>query len=105
MNDTNARELRISINRLSRLMEMRLQQQEDGLRRWRDENLELSKRCKRAATVFSKVHNVLLEEILEVTENSEEDLNTFTMHEFLDKYGPKLPHLQNMIQILTQLGS
>lgn len=104
MNDAAAHELRISIDKLSRLMEKQLQQREDSLRQWRKENSGLSKRCKRAVAVLSKVHSDLLEEVLEATENPEECLNTFTMHEFIDKYGPKLIHFQNMIQILAQLG-
>ncbi len=103
MNDTIARELRISIDKLSRLMEKQLRQREDGLRRWRDENPELSKRCRRAATVLDKIHSGLLEKILGVIESPKENLNTLTMHEFL-YHESKLSRFQNMIRIFGQLG-
>jgi hypothetical protein len=109
MNDAIARELRISIDKLSRLIEKQLRQREDGLRRWRDKNPELSKRCRRAATVLDEIHSRLLEKTLEVAERPKGDydylehLNTPTMHEFL-YHESKLSRFQNMIQIFGQLG-
>lgn len=105
MNDAIARELRTSIDKLNRLMEKQLRQREDGLRRWKQANPGLAKKCGSAAKVLAEAYRQMLEEIIEATESPEEYLNSFTMHEFIDKYGPRLIHLTNMVQTFEQLGS
>ncbi len=105
MNDTTANELRDSIDKLRRLMEKQLQQREAVLTQWKKANPQLTKKCSVTAKVLVGVHQQMLDEIIHATENPDEYLNTFTMGEFVDKYGPRLAHLTSMVQLFTQLGN
>jgi len=101
---SEATELRLSIDKLSRLMGKQMRQREQALCHWRDANPQLVGRCGNAARVLDTAFNAMLEEVLELTESPEESLNQFTMHEFIERFGPRLVHFQNLIQLLMQLG-
>lgn len=100
---SEATELRLSIDKLSRLMEKQVRQREQALRRWRDANPEMARRCQQGAIKFSGALNDLLGDLLSAVED-EDGLNCFMLGEFIDKFGPRLTHLNNLIQTLTQLG-
>lgn len=104
MTDASANELRLSIDKLACLLEKQATQRTDVLQQWQKANPQRAARCKKAAVVLSDAYNELIDEILEAAEDRDACLNPFTMHEFLDKYGPKIAHFGNMIQILSQLG-
>lgn len=105
MNDELARQLLVAIGKQNKLLDQQLQQRGEMLARWKKANAELAKKCGSAAKVLAEVYRQMLEEITEATENPEECLNSFTMHEFIDKYGPRLIHLTNMVHTFEQLGS
>lgn len=102
--ETVIRNLTEAVNKLSRLMEKQLHQRNEAVRRWRDANPKLARRCQHGALKFSEALNEVLDEVLSPMEADDESLNAFTFGEFIDKFGPRLTHLNNMVQMLSQLG-
>ena len=60
-----------------------------------------------AAEALSKVQAEFLESLTdEVNANAEELLDgEFVLNEFIDRFGPRLAHLNGVIQVLAQLSS
>ncbi|MEY4565280.1 MAG: hypothetical protein RLY14_250 [Planctomycetota bacterium] len=77
------------------------------LQQWKDANPRLSRACRRAAESLSRVQAQFLENITEDVEANEEDLvdGEFVLAEFVDRYGPRLAHLNGVLQVLAQLGT
>ena len=77
------------------------------LGQWRDANPVLARRCRSAAEALSQVQTEFLENLtIEVKENYENMLEgDFTLNEFVDRYGPRLAHLNGVLQVLSQLSS
>ena len=74
---------------------------------WRDANPELAQRCRAAADALARVQTQYLENLTEeVSENSDYLMDgEFMLTEFVDRFGPRLAHLNGVLQILTQLSS
>ena len=76
------------------------------LNQWKQTHPDLAGKCRMAAESLSKVQINYLESITEeVSENSEvlQD-GEFMLAEFVDRFGPRLAHLNGMLQVLTQLS-
>ena len=58
-------------------------------------------------THWSKVQTQFLDTLTaEVNENAEELLDgEFLLNEFVDRFGPRLAHLNGVIQVLAQVGA
>ena len=82
-------------------------QRASELGQWRDANPELARRCRAAANALSQVQTQFLENLTEeVSENSEHLMDgEFMLTEFVDRFGPRLAHLNGVLQILSQLSS
>jgi hypothetical protein len=77
------------------------------LGQWKQANPRLAKGCRMAAEALSKVQAEFLEALTdEVNANAEELLDgEFVLNEFIDRFGPRLAHLNGVIQVLAQLSS
>lgn len=77
------------------------------LNRWKLSNPELAQGCREAAETLSEVQAEFLERLTEEVQDSREELTygDFLLTEFVDRYGPRLAHLNGVIQVLAQLGS
>jgi hypothetical protein len=77
------------------------------LGQWRDANPALARRCRAAAEALSQVQTEFLENLtIDVKENYENMLDgDFALNEFVDRYGPRLAHLNGVLQVLSQLSS
>ena len=77
------------------------------LGQWKQADPRLAKGCRMAAEVLSKVQAEFLELLTdEVNSNAEELLDgEFVLNEFIDRFGPRLAHLNGVIQVLAQLSS
>jgi hypothetical protein len=55
---------------------------------------------------LSRVQAQFLESITDEVEANEEDLldGEFVLSEFVDRFGPRLAHLNGVLQVLAQLG-
>ncbi len=77
------------------------------LQQWKDANPRLSKACRKAAESLSRVQTQFLESLTdEIGENEDALLDgEFMLGEFVDRFGPRLAHLNGVLQVLAQLGS
>ena len=82
-------------------------QRAQELNQWKEANPVLAKRCRAAAESLSKVQTEFLQNItFEVNDNAEDMVDSdFMMNEFVDRFGPRLAHLNGVLQLLSQLSS
>ena len=82
-------------------------QRSGELQQWKNANPDLSRSCRRAAETLSRVQTQFLEGMTEEIADSEEDLveGEFVLNEFVDRFGPRLAHLNGVLQVLAQLGT
>ncbi|QEG42172.1 hypothetical protein [Roseimaritima ulvae] len=82
-------------------------QRSNELQQWKEANPELTRACRSAAETLSRVQTQFLEKMTEeITENEESLIDgEFVMNEFVDRFGPRLAHLNGVLQVLAQLGS
>ncbi|MGE0609020.1 MAG: hypothetical protein AB7O62_18140 [Pirellulales bacterium] len=81
-------------------------QRASELAQWKQANPALSRNCRKAAETLGQVHSDFLSSLTqEVAENSEGLLEgDFFLNEFVDRFGPRLAHLNGVLQVLSQLG-
>ena len=72
-----------------------------------DADPRLVRSCRRAAHTLNEVQTQLVETLAEeVNENGDDLLHgDFLLNELVDRYGPRLAHLNGVLQMLAQLGS
>lgn len=77
------------------------------LTQWKQANPRLAKNCRMAADVLGKVQTEFLDSMTnEINENSDDLMDgEFVLNEFVDRFGPRLAHLNGVLQVLAQLGS
>jgi hypothetical protein len=82
-------------------------QRQSELGQWKEANPHLAERCRTAAESLARVQANVLETLAdEVNENSDSLMEgEFMLAEFVDRFGPRLAHLNGVLQILTQLSS
>lgn len=82
-------------------------QKQAELKKWKDAHPELAESCRRAAEALSNVQIEFLDRITEEIEESAEDMayGDFMLSEFIDRFGPRLAHLNGVLQVLAQLAS
>jgi hypothetical protein len=82
-------------------------QRSQELHQWRSANPRLSEACRLAAEALSRVHVEYLERITDEINETADDLidGEFMFNEFVDRFGPRLAHLNGVIQVLAQLSS
>jgi hypothetical protein len=108
------REMLIVQQRQTQLLEDLVQQVNAGQRQrvgelnaWKQANPGLAKQCRTAAEALSKVQTEYLKSISDEVVFSEENLmdGEFALNEFVDRYGPRLAHLNGVLQVLSQLAA
>lgn len=82
-------------------------QRNHELQQWKDANPELADSCRRAAEVLSKVQSEFLVQLTQEIEDQQEDLmdGEYVLNEFVDRFGPRLAHLNGVLQVLAQLSA
>ena len=77
------------------------------LNQWKQANPRLAQSCREAAEGLSQVQVRFLAKMTEEVNDTVEDLmeGDFMLNEFVDRYGPRLAHLNGVIQVLAQLSS
>ncbi len=82
-------------------------QRQHELGQWRKANPALSRGCRKAAETLSHVQTEFLEKLIDEVNESAESLvdGEFVMNEFVDRFGPRLAHLNGVLQVLSQLSS
>lgn len=77
------------------------------LQQWRQANPELARDCRLAADTLSKVQTEFLATMTEEIKYNADSLldGEFMLNEFVDRFGPRLAHLNGALQVLSQLSS
>lgn len=91
------------VNQMSSAQKQRNQE----LTQWKQANPELARSCRLAAEALSQVQVEFLSNMThEIRDNAEVLMDgEFMLNEFVDRFGPRLAHLNGVLQILAQLGS
>ena len=82
-------------------------QRASELHQWRNAHPELAAACREAAEALSRVQIEYLNRLTDEINYSSDDLieGEFMLNEFVDRNGPRLAHLNGVIQVLAQLSS
>jgi hypothetical protein len=82
-------------------------QRQHELGQWKQANPELADSCRVAAETLSRVQTQFLDNLTRDIADNEESLvdGEFILNEFVDRYGPRLAHLNGVLQVLSQLST
>jgi argininosuccinate lyase len=82
-------------------------QRASELHQWRNAHPHLATACREAAEALSRVQIEYLDRMTDDINDQSEDMvdGEFVLNEFIDRYGPRLAHLNGVIQVLAQLSS
>ena len=83
------------------------EQRANELQQWKDANPGLARSCRAAAETLSRVQTQFLDKMTDEIVDSEDSLeeSEFMLNEFVDRFGPRLAHLNGVLQVLAQLGN
>ncbi len=82
-------------------------QRNNELGQWKQANPQLARDCRAAAEALGKIQT---EYLVSLTQEINENFETlrdgeFMLNEFVDRFGPRLAHLNGLLQVLSQLSS
>ena len=82
-------------------------QRANELGQWKQANPHLARNCRMAAEALGKVQTEFLESLTaEINANYENLLDgEFMLNEFVDRFGPRMAHLNGLLQVLSQLSA
>jgi len=82
-------------------------QRASELGQWKQANPHLARDCRMAAEALSKVQTEYLASITQEINENYESLRDgeFMLNEFVDRFGPRLAHLNGLLQVRSQLSS
>ena len=82
-------------------------QKASELGQWKLANPRLARNCRRAAESLSKVQAEFLNNLTrEIGENFDNLIEgEFMLTEFIDRFGPRMAHLNGILQVLSQLSA
>ena len=88
-------------------MQSSQRQRANELTQWKEANPLLARRCRAAAEALSQVQTEFLQTLTVDVNDGYEDMmdSEFVMNEFVDRYGPRLAHLNGVLQLLSQLSA
>jgi len=77
------------------------------LGQWKQANPHLARRCRSAAEALGKIQTEFLESLTEEINDNYEVLvdGEFMLNEFVDRFGPRMAHLNGLLQVLSQLSA
>lgn len=77
------------------------------LAQWKQANPDLAHYCRQAAESLSRVQVEFLHTMTrEITDNADSLMDgEFMLNEFVDRFGPRMAHLNGLLQVLAQLSS
>jgi hypothetical protein len=82
-------------------------QRASELHQWRNAHPKLAVACRESAEALSRVQIEYLNRLTDDINDQSDDMvdGEFVLNEFIDRYGPRLAHLNGVIQVLAQLSS
>lgn len=95
------------LEELVKQMSLGQRQRNQELQQWRSAHPQLAVACREAAETLGKVQSDFLGQITEEVRENGEYLSDgeFMLQEFVDRFGPRLAHLNGVLQVLAQLGA
>ncbi|MCA9216410.1 MAG: hypothetical protein KDB27_25250 [Planctomycetales bacterium] len=95
------------LEQLIQTMNAAQRQRANELGQWKQANPRLAKRCRDAAETLGQIQTRFLETVTEeINDNADVLLDgEFMLNEFVDRFGPRLAHLNGVLQVLSQLSS
>ena len=95
------------LEELAGVMAATQKQRANELNQWRNAHPALASACRDAAEALTRVQIEYLERMTEEINDTSDDMveGEFLLNEFVDRYGPRLAHLNGVIQVLGQLSS
>jgi hypothetical protein len=77
------------------------------LGQWKQANPHLARNCRLATDALGKVQTEFLETITQEINTNYESLldGEFMLNEFVDRFGPRMAHLNGLLQVLSQLSA
>lgn len=77
------------------------------LERWQNSHDNVLDQCKESLTNLEQVHAALMAELAEYVSENQENLleGEFTLTDFVDRFGPRLAHLNTMLAVLRPLAA
>lgn len=82
-------------------------QRANELGQWKQANPQLARDCRSAAEALGKIQTEYLVSLTQEISENYESLRDgeFMLNEFVDRFGPRLAHLNGLLQVLSQLSS
>ena len=82
-------------------------QRASELGQWKQANPHLARDCRIAAEALSKVQTEYLANLTQEINENFETLRDgeFMLNEFVDRFGPRVAHLNGLLQVLSQLSA
>jgi hypothetical protein len=81
-------------------------QRQNELTQWRNAHPKLVRSCKEALETLSNVQTEFLQNLADEVADSKDSLSEsdYVFTEFLDRFGPRMAHLNGILQVLNHLG-
>jgi hypothetical protein len=82
-------------------------QRANELGQWKQANPHLARNCRAAAEALGKIQTEFLDSMTrDINENFAVLMDgEFMLNEFVDRFGPRLAHLNGLLQVLSQLSA
>jgi hypothetical protein len=95
------------LEELSGVLAATQKQRANELSQWRNAHPALASACREAAEALTRVQIEYLHRMTDDINDTSDDMveGEFLLNEFIDRYGPRLAHLNGVIQVLAQLSS
>lgn len=106
MVENQKRELKI-LEDISAHLSNAQKQRQSELALWKEANPVLANNCRVATETLAKVQTQFLQSLTEDVAFNEENLvdSDYMLNDFVDRYGPRLAHLNGVLQVLSTLSS
>ena len=81
-------------------------QRQHDISQWKEANPDLARGCRIAAEALVKVQNQFIHNLTEEVIDNRESLadSDFMVFELVDRFGPRISHLNGLLQVLSQLS-
>jgi hypothetical protein len=81
-------------------------QRQAEIANWKEHNPDLARSCRIAAEALAKVQNQYIHNLTEEIADSRDSFDSdFLLSEFVDRFGPRLSHLNGLLQVMAQLSA
>ena len=95
------------LEEVNRNLQAGQRQRANELQQWKNANPQLAGGCWRAAQALGQVQADYLRTMTDEIDFNAEDMmsSEYVLNEFVDRFGPRMAHLNTILQVLGQLGT